>query len=222
VLDPDGVDRKWTDIRVALGLAVSDKFFVGLTGKYLKLRDNGFPRVGYGLPNSYASAGLSDAPTVEDFTFDAGITVKPSDALFIGIVGSNLTNTGHGFQPLTLGGGVGYGNDDITVEADVIADFTTYAKADGTSRTAMQARAGFEYLAGDHFPLRVGYRYDAEPSTHALSAGLGYIDPQFSVDLALRRTVSSKEPFGPVTTIVVDLQYFLESTGMTRSPVESD
>jgi opacity protein-like surface antigen len=222
VLDPDGVDRKWTDIRVALGFPISERFYAGLTGKYLKLRDNGFPRSGYGLPPSNAASGLPDTATVDGFTFDAGITVKPSNALFLGVVGSNLTNLGHGFQPLTLGGGVGYGNNDITAEVDVVADFTTFTKVDGSSRTAMRYLAGFEYLAADHFPLRIGYRYDAEPSTHAISAGVGYIDPQFSIDLAIRRTVAGKEPYGPVTSVVIDLQYFLESTGMTRNPVDSE
>ena len=222
VLDPDGVDRKWTDIRVAIGFPVSERFYAGVTGKYLKLRDNGTPPFGYGLPRSNASAGLADEPVVDGFTFDAGITVKPTSSLFIGIVGTNLTNTGNGFQPLTLGGGIGYGNNDITAEVDVVADFTTYTKTSGSSRSAMRAMAGFEYLAADHFPLRLGYRYDAEPATHAISGGLGYIDPQFSIDVAIRRTVSGKEPFGPVTTVVIDLQYFLESTGMTRNPVDTD
>jgi opacity protein-like surface antigen len=222
VLDPDGVDRKWTDVRLALGFPISDRFYAGVTGKYLKLRDGGIPRPGYGLPHSYASAGLPDAATVDGFTFDAGITVKPSNNLFIGVVGTNLTSPGHGFQPLTLGGGIGFGNNDVTAEIDVVADFTTYTNAAGSSRTNMRAMAGFEYLAADHFPLRVGYRYDAEPALHAISAGAGYIDPQFSVDLSVRRTVSGKEPFGPVTTVVIDLQYFLESTGVTRSPADAD
>jgi opacity protein-like surface antigen len=222
VLDPDGVGRKWTDVRLALGFPVSERFYAGVTGKYLNVRDTGFPRAGYGLPHSYASAGLADAPIVEGFTFDAGITVKPTNALFIGVVGSNLTNSGHGFQPLTLGGGIGFGNNDITAEFDVVADFTTYTKADGSNRTTLRALAGFEYLAGDHFPLRIGYRYDDRASTHAISGGVGYIDPQFSIDLSIRRTVAGKEPFGPVTSVVVDLQYFLESTGMTRNTVDSD
>ena len=222
VLDPDGVDRKWTDVRLGLGFPISDRFYAGVTGKYLKLRDNGLARPGYGLRHSYASAGLPDAAIVDGFTFDAGITVKPTNNFFIGVVGTNLTSPGHGFQPLTLGGAIGFGNNDITAEVDVVADFTTYTKADGTSRTNMRAMAGFEYLAADHFPLRVGYRYDAEPALHAISAGAGYIDPQFSVDLSIRRTVSGKEPFGPVTTVVVDLQYFLESTGITRSPADTD
>jgi opacity protein-like surface antigen len=217
VLDTDGVDRKWTDVRVAVGFPISDKFYAGLTGKYLKLFDNGVPRAGYGLRNTYSWGGLADSPTVDGFTFDAGITVTPVNGLFIGVVGSNLTNTGNGFRPLTLGGGIGYGNNDITAEVDVVADFTTYVRPDGSGRTAMRAMAGFEYLVADHFPLRVGYKYDAEPATHAVSAGVGYIDPQFSIDLGFRRTVTGKEPYGPVTAIVIDLQYFIESSGITRS-----
>jgi hypothetical protein len=215
VLDPEGVDRRWTDVRLALAYPLSDRLYVGFTGKYLKLRENGFPRSGYGLPPpSLASAGLGDEAIVDGVTFDAGLTLKPSDALFLGVVGTNLTNPGHGFQPTTFGGGVGYGTNDVTVEADVVADFTTFTNADGTTRTNVRAMAGFEYLAGDHYPLRIGYRYDKNQATHALSAGLGYIDPQFSIDFALRHTVAGKEPFGPVTAIVIDLQYFVESVSV--------
>jgi opacity protein-like surface antigen len=221
VLDADGVDRKWTDVRVAVAFPISDKFYAGITAKYLKLKDNGVPRSGYGLRNSYAWSGLADYPTVEGFTFDAGITVTPTNGLFIGVIGTNLTKPDNGFRPLTFGGGIGYGNNDITAEVDVVADFTTYTGADGSSRTAMRGMAGFEYLAADHFPLRVGYRYDVQPATHAISAGVGYIDPQFSVELGFRRTITGKEPYGPVTSIVIDLQYFLESSGMTRTPVDS-
>ena len=69
---------------------------------------------------------------------------------------------------------------------------------------------------------RLGYRYDQAQSTHALSAGVGYIDPQFSIDFAVGRTVAEKVPFAPVTSIVIDIQYFIESTGLTRSPAESE
>jgi len=223
VLDPDGADRKWTDVRLALAFPVSDRLYLGLTGKYLKLRENGFPRPGFGLPApSVASSGLADQAIVDGLTFDAGLTVKPSDAIFLGVVGSNLTNTGHGFQPMMFGGGIGYGTSDITAEADVVADFSTFTRADGTSHTNVRMMAGFEYLAVDHYPLRLGYRYDQNQATHALSAGVGYIDPQFSLDFAIRRTLAEKVPFAPVTSIVIDIQYFIESTGLTRSPVEGD
>jgi hypothetical protein len=212
VMDPDGVDRRWTDVRLALAYPLSDHLYVGLTGRYLKLRQNGFARPGFGLPPpSLASSGLAGEPIVDGVSFDAGIAIKPTDALYIGLLGTNLSSPGNGFQPTMFGGGVGYGTNDITVEGDVVADITTFTNADGTSRTNLRAMAGFEFLAGDHYPLRVGYRYDKNQGTHALSAGTGYIDPQFSIDVAIRHTVAAKEPFGPVTTLVIDLQYFVES-----------
>jgi hypothetical protein len=219
VLDPDGVRRRWTDVRLALALPLSDRFYVGLTGKYLKLHDSGSPRTGFGLAPSLASAGLPDGATVDNVTFDAGITVKPTEEISIGIVGTNLTKPGHGFQPLTLGSGVGFGSTDVTLEGDLVADFTTFTDAAGKSRTTMRGMLGLEYLAADHFPLRVGYRYEGGAKTHALSFGLGYIDTQFSVDVAVRRTVAGSEPYAPVTTIIIDLQYFVEAMGIGR---ESD
>ncbi|HEY3592824.1 MAG TPA: hypothetical protein VGL13_03080, partial [Polyangiaceae bacterium] len=215
---PDGVRRRWTDVRLALAAPLSDRFFVGLTGKYLKLNDSGPPLRGFGLPPSAATLGLSDQPSVDNVTFDAGITVKPTDEISIGLVGSNLTSPGQGFQPLTLGGGIGFGSNDLTLEGDLLADFTTFTDAGGKSHTKLRGSLGVEYLAGDHFPLRLGYRYDQGLKTHAISAGLGYIDPQFSVDFAFRRTISGSEPYGPVTTIVIDLQYFVEATGIVRDP----
>jgi hypothetical protein len=219
-LDPDGVARKWTDVRLALALPLSDKFYAGLAGKYLKLRQNGVGPLS--LHGDYASGGLVDEAIVNTLTFDAGIAIKPTESLSIGILGSNLTNPGTGFLPLSLSGGVGYGTNDITVEGDVLADFTTYLRSDGTSRTTWRTMLGFEYLAGDHYPLRLGYRYDQGAVTHALSAGVGYLDPQFAVELSARRSFGGRDFTAPGTTIVIELQYFLESTGITKSPGEME
>jgi hypothetical protein len=216
VLDPDGVRRKWTDIRLALALTVSDRFYVGITGKYLKLSDSGPPLTGFGLPPSPAAGGLPDQASVENITFDVGATAKPTEQIAIGVMGSNVTNPGTGFQPLSVGGGVGFGNNDVTVEGDVLADFTTFTDGQGDSRTKTRFMFGFEFLAADHYPLRVGYKFDTGIKTHALSLGVGYIDPKFSVDFAIRHTISGSEPYGPVTSIIIDLQYFLEASGLVR------
>lgn len=219
-LDPDGVQRKWTDMRLALALPISDKLFAGVTGKYLKLRQNGMgPRE---LPADLATSGLADEAIVNHLTFDAGLTVKPSDSLAIGLVGSNLTSPGHGFLPLSFGGGLGFGTRDISVEGDVLADFSTYVRAGGSNRTTWRTMFGFEYLAADRYPLRIGYRYDQGASTHSLSGGLGYVDPQFAVELGVRRSLGSKDFTAPSTAVVIELQYFVESTGITKSPGEAE
>jgi hypothetical protein len=223
-MDPDGVNRKWTDVRLGLAYPFSDKFYAGLAGRYLKLSQAGGFRLNsaIGGPTDLAAGGLRDTSIVNGFSFDAGITVRPTPSLAIGLVGSNLTNPGHGFLPTSVGGGIGFGTQDITLEADVVGDFSSYAKADGSTRSTMRAMLGGEYLAANHYPLRLGYRYDQGAGSHALSGGVGYLDPQFAIELGLRRTVAGPSEAVPSTSIVIELQYFLESSGMTRNPADVD
>ncbi len=215
-MDPDGIDRKWTDLRLGLAFPFSEKLYAGLSGRYLKLKQNGTGPLG----SSYASGGLAGETMLESFSFDAGITLKPNEQFAIGVLGQNLTNPGTGFQPTMLGGGIGWGGSDLVLEADVLADFTTYADANGKSQAKMRAMGGLDYLAGDHYPVRLGYRWDQGLRTHAVSGGLGYVDPQFSLEVSMRRTVSGPETLTPSTTVVIGLQYFLESSGITRAPTD--
>lgn len=206
--DPDGLKRKATDVRLALAFPASDKLFIGATGKYLKLRQDGLGPLG----SSYASGGHKNDTIVSGFTFDAGITAHPTNMLWIGLVGTNLTNAGDGFRPLGLGGGIGVATSDFTIEGDVAADFTTFDK------TKLKYMGGAELLAADRFPIRAGYRYEEGLKSHALSGGVGYLDQSWGIELSVRRVVS---PFDS-TTVVIGLQYFLESSGLTRGVGDGD
>lgn len=202
--DPDGLERRWSDLRLALAYPFSDRVAFGMAGRYLKLEQQGLGPLG----QSYASGGLTNDAIVNGFSFDAGLRLGLSDNVIIGAVGQNLSNPGNGFQPTSFGGGIGIIAGDLALEFDGLSDFTTYETA--TARVM----AGGEFLAGDHFPIRLGYRFDQGAETHAVSLGLGYIDPSFSVDVAARRFVAGEE----ATTIVFSLQYFVESSGLTRTP----
>ncbi len=133
------------------------------------------------------------------------MTLKPINELSLSLVGYNLTDPGHGFLPLMLGGGAGYGTADFTVEADVLGDFTTYRS------TTVRAMLGGEYLAGDHFPLRAGYRYDQGAKSHAVTGGLGYLDTAYSVDLSVQRGVSGVAAIA----VIIGFTYHVESSGIT-------
>jgi opacity protein-like surface antigen len=223
-MDPDGVNRKWTDVRLGLAVPFSEKFYAGLCGRYLKLSQEGGFRLNnaFGGPTDPVAAGLRDQAIVNNFSFDAGITVRPTPSLAIGIVGANLTNPGHGFLPTTLGGGVGFGTRDFTVEADLVGDFSSYLRTDGSTKTTVRAMFGGEYLLADHYPVRLGYRYDQGARSHAVSGGLGYVDTQFSLELGLRRTVSGPSSAVPSTAIVIEVQYFIESSGVFQGPTDID
>ncbi|HEX7452519.1 MAG TPA: hypothetical protein VF294_09555, partial [Polyangiaceae bacterium] len=205
--DSDGIDRKWTDVRFALSYPFSDQFYMGVGGRYLTLSQNGSGPLG----PSAASGGLSNKHIVSGFAFDAGATFKPTDGLSVSIVGTNLNNPGSGFQPMGLGGGIGFGKDLFSLEADIAADFTTW------DHTTTRAMAGGELLLGDHFPLRAGYRYDDGAKSHSVSGGLGYIDTTFGAELAIRRVVSGD----PVTAIVFGFSYHLDSGGLSQGETDS-
>jgi hypothetical protein len=205
--DTNGINRNWTDIRGAISYPFSEQFFMGVGVRYLRLRQNGDGPLG----TSVASSGLSGDFIVAGFSFDAAATFKPSEALAISVVGVNLNNPGNTFQPTSVGGGIGFGKETFSLEGDVLADFTTW------DSTKLRAMAGGEYLAGDHFPLRAGYRYDEGAKSHSLSAGLGYLDTTFGAEIAVRRVVSGDA----ATAIVFGFTYHLDSGNLTGGEGDS-
>ena len=206
-LDPDGLKREARDLRLALAYPFSPKFSLGLTGRYLHIKQDGLGPLG----QSYASGGLDGEAILEGFSFDAGLRIAPSQSFSIGLLGTNLSNPGNGFQPTTAGGGIGFGSRDYFFEADVVGDFTTWQKA------TVRAMGGAELLLGQSFPLRLGYRFDGGPKTHSISGGAGYIDRSFSAELGVRRSLSGEAH----TVFVFTIQFFVESTGLTRGPSAS-
>ncbi|HMR78020.1 MAG TPA: hypothetical protein PKD61_23080, partial [Polyangiaceae bacterium] len=205
--DPDGIDRRASDLRFALAFPFSDQFYLGIGGRYLWLRQDGLGPLG----DSLVSGGLQDENIVRGFAFDAGATIKPSQAFAISLVGNNLNNPGHGFQPSSVGGGIGVGADQFTIEADVVSDFTTWDTA------KVRAMGGGELLIADNYPIRLGYRYDDGAESHAISGGAGYVDRAFSAEFAVRRVVSGDQ----ATAIIFGFTYHVESSGLTPSAADT-
>jgi len=201
--DPDGVDRHAMDLRFGLAFPLSEKFLVGASGRYLDLSQDGFPR-GQTLSPSVASSGTRGDAIVRDITVDAGISVKPTENFTLSLVGNNLTDPGHAFLPLMFGGGLGYGSELFTIEADLVADFTTY------DETKLRGMGGFEILAAGSYPIRIGYRYDDAQESHALSGGVGYLSKEFSFDVAVRQILGD----GKATAFFFGLRYHVEALGV--------
>jgi hypothetical protein len=202
--DPSGLKRRSSDLRFGAAYPFSEAVSFGVMARYLKLSQDGLGPLG----RSYASGGLHGEPIINGFSFDTGLGIHASKNVSLGVVGSNLSNPNNGLQPTSFGGGIGFGTEDIVFEVDALADFTTW------QRTTPRAMGGFELLAADHFPLRLGYGWDGGADAHAVSGGLGYIDTQFSIEFSGRRIVSGEK----ATFIGFTLQYFVESSGLTRTP----
>ena len=205
--DTNGINRNWTDIRGAMSYPFSEQLYMGIGVRYLRLRQNGEGPLG----PSAASSGLSGEFIVAGFSFDAGATFKPAPGLAISVVGVNLNHPDNTFQPTSVGGGIGFGQELFSIEGDLVADFSTW------DSTKLRAMGGGEFLLGDHFPLRAGYRFDEGAKSHSLSAGFGYLDTSFGAEIAVRRVVSGD----PATAIVFGFTYHLDSGGLTQGENES-
>ncbi|MBS2013230.1 MAG: hypothetical protein JST00_10105 [Deltaproteobacteria bacterium] len=204
-MDPDGIKRNTTDLRLTLAYPLGDRFSLGLTGRYIRVGQ----RVSSGpFGASYASDGSKDEPLVNEFTVDAGAGFQVTENVRIGLTGKNLTAPGTALVPLILAGGIGYSNGTFTIEGNAHSDFTTWGSARG------RYMLGAEYLVADRFPLRIGYRYDDGMKTHALGFGAGYVDRRFSVELGARRDIVADYPS---TMVSIGLRFFIDSGGATGS-----
>lgn len=235
-IDSNGLNRSLIDVRVALAYPLSDRIFLGLGGRYAKITQSAVNTpfscdyVAGGLvdrsTDSASGSTASDAAPppcslsssmaaessrksfVNAITFDAGLTVKAADSVYLAVVGQNLTYPNHGLLPTTVGGGIGLGNQNLSLEVDALADLTSWGKAKA------RAMIGGEYLIVDHVPVRLGYQFDQGAKLHTLSTGVGYIGTEFSVEAGLKRTLSSPG----ATTVLFSLEYFFEASGLIRAP----
>lgn len=220
-MDSSGIDRSFLDLRLALSFPISEKFYFGVGGRYLKVTQSGLGPFGL----SQVSGGLLDGSAENEagkpparlammntLTWDAGIVIRPTDSLFIAAVGQNLTWTKSSLMPLTVGGGIGYGGESFSIEADGIADLTSWNKP--TARVGI----GGEYVIASVVPIRLGYKFDQGAKLHTLSAGTGYVGPVFSAEATVKRTISNPGE----TMMVFSLAYHLESSGLTKASAPTE
>jgi opacity protein-like surface antigen len=212
LIDPDGLDRVFTDFRSAVAYPFGDRFYLGAGVRYLRMIQDGFGILDNATGKTYSpvSGGLVNETGqhdafVDTFTFDAGATVRIGQSWHISVVGQNLTHPGHSLLPTTVGGGIGYGTKDFSIEVDGVADFDSWPTTSG------RFMAGGEYLVANKYPLRLGYRYDQGADVHFVSGGLGYVSTEMSAELAVRRTLSSTINS---TMIGISLTYHLESSSL--------
>jgi hypothetical protein len=225
-MDPDGIRRSVLDLRLGLAYPITERFILGVTGRYLKVNQSGTAGSNYGFLPSVVSGGLYDpssgSPPTDRFalvntaTVDVGLLVKPTDSFYIGAVGQNLTYANNGFLPLLVGGGLGYMTDVFAIGVDGIADLSSWS-VPGSSKPTARLGAGAEYKAAGIIPLRLGYRFDEGSKLSTLSAGSGYVGQEWALEASVKRTVSSPG----ATTIFFSVGYYLESTGVTRNVVQS-
>ncbi len=201
--DRDGIDRQWMDIRFGLAMPLGDIIYVGLAGRYITLQQNGVGVLG----QSYASGGIRGSNIIQTMTIDAGLTVRATPELKFAITGNNLTALDTALFPIMGGLGASYDTEDFSISSDLTMESRTYDKV------RLRARAGGEILFADQIMVRLGYRFDQGPYSHAVCGGLGYVNKLFSIDASVRRSVA-----GPsYTAITFGISGHIESMNLGAS-----
>ncbi len=202
--DPDGVNRRWSDVRFALAVPLGDLVFLGMGGRLLSLSQDGATPFNIDSRFDPVSGGLYEANIINTVTLDAGLTLQPAPGLFIGFTGHNLTNMNNGLVPLTGGIGLGYAESGFTLSADAVVESRSFSQATG------RFMGGGEVLVADHYAIRGGYKYDTGLVTHSLTGGLGYIDQRFAIEASAQHGVAGQRS----TSILFGFRIHLEGIGV--------
>jgi hypothetical protein len=187
--DPNGVvSGHGHELGLALSFPFGERVSVGGTLKY------------FNLSGDEQAVGSND-----NFTADAGITIRPTKGFSIGVVGTNLRNLHTGVAPVTLGYGLAVtAIPDVLFVLDGVTNFTTVASfaADPPppERKATSVMGGGEVLLAKTVALRAGGGYDGVTQNGYFSAGLSGVSEAGALDVGVRQD-AFREGSAPRETI---------------------
>lgn len=168
--------------RVALAMALGDAFSVGVAGRYVSFWREG-PRPEGDNRGAYA----------EGITMDASIRVTPLPGFHIAAIGQSLLDLGSPLVPRLVGGSASYTIDNtFTIAVDGLADLSTFYNADNSLRPEALFSVGAELFTGE-IPIRAGYGFDTGRSIHSITLGVGYVRPEFGIEVSYRQQIVGED-----------------------------
>lgn len=188
--EPTGGERRLHEVGLSLAMPLGERLSLGVTHKYVDYEESG-------------SAASPMDGTTSGYKLDAGIVLKASTMLNIGVVGYNLVGDDEEQFPRGVGGGLAlYPMPTLMVAADA-----RWNLASDTARFGV----GAEWFlspenAGHGFPLRAGYVYDELGGASYATAGIGYVTPRIALDAGARKQVAGN---GDELMLLIGLRLFL-------------
>jgi hypothetical protein len=148
-------------------------------GKYFRLSNSGV------LP-----AGVP--ARVSGFTFDAGLTLKPINAVSLGFAAQNLVNLQTDRAPRTYAGGL-----TIGATSDLLFAFDGVLDVSNSSHKVWHIMGGGEYLLMKRFAMRAGGGRRGNTRAGYLAAGFSFIAQMGALDFGFQQDLggSPKETF---------------------------
>jgi hypothetical protein len=186
--------------RASLGFPIIEMLSVGIAGRYANFTVSD--------PKARAERPVEEGVRADHvyklkgFTMDAAATLRLFEGLSIAGLAYNLIKTRSPLAPLLVGGGVAFSKDLLSLGGDVLVDLNQHGLFSGPK---LLVGGGIELLVQSVAPLRLGYQYDDGRKQHAVTAGVGYVDQRFGVQLSLRQVVGDYKD----TMLFSALQYFI-------------
>jgi hypothetical protein len=172
---PAGVSGHSHEAGGALSLPLGERFAMGATLKWFRFEgadDNPMPPAG------------AAATTSSGFTFDAGVTVRPTPTLSFAVVGANLVDREHGQAPRLVSYGAAFVPiQDLVVALDGVTSFT---RDDYTGARGTGVRAGLEAALAQRVAIRAGGGTDPAAGVGYLAAGLSILSEVGAADVGAR------------------------------------
>ncbi len=133
-------------------------------------------------------------------TMSAGLIFRPWEELCFSVSGHNLIGVWSEDVPRYFTFGISsLIGGQFTPTVELRADFNQPSNA----RVAFSG--GLEWLAGDTFPIRIGYSYDQITGTQHVGFGLGYFSEGSGVDLSYRHELNGTE--GKMLSLTIKIQF---------------
>jgi opacity protein-like surface antigen len=191
--DNDAGGNKGWEAKVGLAFPIIEQLSIGLAGRYANFHVSDQHAVPDRPPVVSAAPVTEQQPVdqtfrLKHFTLDAAATLRPVPGLAIAGLAYNLIDTKSKLAPMTVGGGLAFTSGSLTLGGDVLVDLNKQHMFPGPRLTL---GGGVEYLASNILPLRLGYAYDQGRKQSFITAGSGYVDPRFAIQISLRQSVSN-------------------------------
>ena len=162
---------------LALSLPLVESLLIGASGRYLVMN------------------GARDANAL---TLDAGVLLRPSPRIAVGVAAHNLIDTKHVELTRYYSAHIGVLAGQLSLAGDVRADFRT------EERKTFTYSGGAEYVLGENIPLRAGYTWDGFTRSSQLGVGLGVMTPGGGIDVGYRHDFGGEK--GKLLSVSFKLQ----------------
>jgi len=162
----------------SLSFPFGDYIALGGSVRYLKLRQT--------------PTGMGAETKQSGFTFDAGLTVRPSTRFSLGLAGYGLKDMKDAQAPRAYGGGLAViPLGELIIGADAVLDPRSYAPGLGNAWSFM---GGAEYTFAGRLAVRAGGGHDGVRERGFLTAGLSVLGEMGAFDAGARFDLGGKNP----------------------------